>query len=160
VIVAFASQFPDLIDKPLAWYLGVLPGGRTLAHSLFAAAAAGAVVLWIGRRWQREEAAFAFILGYITHVVSDIEPRLLVGVLQGDFTQLQWGGYLLWPLYPPPPYPNDGSFAVVFASFEFDPYTIFQFVLFGFATVVWIATGAAGLAELRRHVRRQLGRSV
>ena len=30
LVLVFATQLPDLVDKPLAWQLGVLPGGRSL----------------------------------------------------------------------------------------------------------------------------------
>ena len=33
--LAFGTQFPDLIDKPLTWTFAVLPYGRSFAHSLF-----------------------------------------------------------------------------------------------------------------------------
>jgi hypothetical protein len=36
VALGFGTQAPDLIDKTLAWYVGVLPYGRSLAHSLLA----------------------------------------------------------------------------------------------------------------------------
>jgi hypothetical protein len=37
IAVAFAALLPDLVDKPLAWGLGVLPSGRSFAHSLVVA---------------------------------------------------------------------------------------------------------------------------
>jgi hypothetical protein len=29
--LAFGTQFPDLVDKPLGWWLGVLPSGQSFA---------------------------------------------------------------------------------------------------------------------------------
>lgn len=37
VVPLYATQLPDLIDKPLAWSVGILPTGRSLAHSLLTA---------------------------------------------------------------------------------------------------------------------------
>jgi len=39
LLLAVGTQFPDAVDKPLAWSLGVLPNGRSLAHSVFLATA-------------------------------------------------------------------------------------------------------------------------
>lgn len=153
--LAIGSQFPDMIDKPLAWGLGVLPSGRALAHSLLTTALIVWVVAWFGRRRRREDLTFAFLLGYVTHTLADIEPKLLGGLLRGDFDQLQWGSYLLWPLLSPPPYENDSSFVEVFSSMELDVYVVVQFVLFGAAILVWLGTGATGVSELRRRLRHQ-----
>ena len=32
IALAVGTQFPDLVDKPLAWWLDVLPAGRSLGH--------------------------------------------------------------------------------------------------------------------------------
>ena len=34
VALALGTQLPDLIDKLLGWGIGILPGGRSLGHSL------------------------------------------------------------------------------------------------------------------------------
>ncbi|RLM56889.1 metal-dependent hydrolase, partial [Halorubrum sp. Atlit-26R] len=58
--LAVGSQFPDLIDKPLA-YIGVLTYGRSLAHSLFAFALCSLAVWWLVTRlrgrWSVERVA-------------------------------------------------------------------------------------------------------
>jgi preprotein translocase subunit SecE len=159
-VLAVGSQFPDLVDKPLAWTFGVLPSGRSLAHSLFTVIAIVWLVTYIGRRRDREALAVAFNVGVLTHTLSDISPSALWGIITGDWSQTEWLTYLVWPLRPPPPYANDESFLEVFAAFTVDPYVAFQFVLFGVAVWVWLATGAAGLAELRRHIQRRLGRKA
>jgi hypothetical protein len=44
LLLAFGTQLPDLVDKPLAWRLDVLPAGRTLGHSLLSVVAVSALV--------------------------------------------------------------------------------------------------------------------
>ena len=48
LVVLVASQLPDLIDKPLAWQFGLLPSGRSLAHSVFVAVPVVVVVVALG----------------------------------------------------------------------------------------------------------------
>jgi hypothetical protein len=158
--LAVGTQFPDLVDKPLAWTFDVLPSGRSLAHSLLTIVALVCLLTYLGRYARREELAFAFNVGIVTHTISDIEPGPLAGLLAGDWGQLQWLSYLVWPVVPPAPYPNDSSFVEVFAAFTLDPYIIFQFGLFGVGTCAWLATGATGVSALRRAVRRRLGRGT
>ncbi len=58
---------PDFIDKPLAWVLHVIPGGRYFAHSLTAALLLSAVVgRLLGRR-----TAKGFAVGYLAHLAGD-----------------------------------------------------------------------------------------
>jgi hypothetical protein len=58
---------PDLIDKPLAWVLHVIPGGRYLGHSLAAAVVVSSAVGSLrGRR-----AGVGFAVGYLAHLVGD-----------------------------------------------------------------------------------------
>ena len=58
---------PDLIDKPLAWLLHVIPGGRYLAHSLTAALL---LSLAVGRLFGRRAVA-GFAVGYLGHLAGD-----------------------------------------------------------------------------------------
>lgn len=48
VALAVGTQFPDLVDKPLSWTLGVLPSGHSLAHSLFAALPLATLAVTVG----------------------------------------------------------------------------------------------------------------
>ena len=154
--VAFGSQFPDLVDKPLAWSLPILPSGRSFAHSLLTATLVIWGVYWVAQRHQRGEAAIAFGIGYLSHSLVDLGPEVVVGLLQGDLSQLQWTTYLLWPLLPAPPYPSDDSFLEHLLAFDFDPYVLVQFGLVGVALAVWLATGAPGVVELRQGLRIRL----
>lgn len=61
------SLAPDLIDKPLAWVLHVIPGSRYLAHTLAAALLLSALVgVLLGRR-----TAAGFAVGYLGHLAGD-----------------------------------------------------------------------------------------
>lgn len=135
--VGVGSQFPDIVDKPLAWSFAVLPSGRSLAHSLITASVIIGVAYLIGRRLGREEPAVAFGVGYLSHSLSDLGPDVILGLLRGDAEQLRWTTYLVWPLLPSPPYPHDGSFIEHLVAFDFGPYVIVQFALVGVALLVW-----------------------
>lgn len=91
LVVLFAAVLPDLVDKPLAWQFGLLEGGRTLAHSLFLALPLSIVVLIVSysRGWPR--VGWAFAVGYLTHLVSEVLPSAISGEGPGI-------GLVLWPI--------------------------------------------------------------
>ena len=93
VALAIGTQFPDLVDKPLAWWLGVLPGGRTLAHSLLVAVPLVVLVAALARRYDAGPRATAFAVGYLSHLAGDA----LVPALVGSPREL---AFLLWPATP------------------------------------------------------------
>ncbi len=139
VALLFGSQFPDLVDKPLAWYLGVLPTGRTLAHSLLVLVPLSLLVYAVARRLgaEYEPYAVAFTVGALSHALVDAMPVL-------------WGGndanHLLWPLIPVESY-EDGAPTILelFMSSLSDPYFVSEFVLAALALVLWRADGYPGL---------------
>jgi hypothetical protein len=111
VPLAIGSQFPDLVDKPLA-YLEFLTYGRSLAHSVFAFAICSLAVWWVARRARGRWAAetlperlrvvtpAAFAIGYVSHLLGDTYRFLLAGDL--------WAArFLLYPLFPVPESPAD-----------------------------------------------------
>ncbi|MFC7214683.1 metal-dependent hydrolase [Saliphagus sp. GCM10025334] len=137
VCVLVGSQFPDLIDKPLAWYVPVLPTGRSLAHSLLFVLPVSLAVLAIASRYDRPTYAIAFAIGAFSHLLADTVPAL-------------WGaeefGYLLWPVVPVEPYEEGPpSILELFSSSLGDPYFLLEFVLAAAALVVWRADGYPGL---------------
>ena len=148
--LALGSQFPDLIDKPLAWTFGVLPSGRSLAHSLFTLVLLAVVLHRVAALYRRTDLSEAFTIGAFAHTLTDMSPTAVAGLLGGDATQVQWLRFLVWPLRPPPPYANDTSFVEQFASLSLEPYVLFQVGLFGLAVAVWIAQGAPGLRSVTR----------
>jgi len=104
VPLAIGSQFPDLIDKPLA-YIGLLTSGRSLAHSLFTFAICSLAVWWVATRlrgrWTskslpdrlRVVTPAAFAIGYLSHLGGDTYRFLLTGDL--------WSvRFLVYPVFP------------------------------------------------------------
>lgn len=156
--LAVGSQLPDLVDKPLAWTFAVLPSGRSLMHSLLTAIVLIAVLYWFTRRIDRGAVAGAVGVGTVSHSLVDLGPDVVVGLAQGQWEQLQWTTYLVWPLLPAPPYPNDSSFAQHFLAFTLDPYVLVQFALFGMAVLVWVGSGAPGFGTVRCRLRTFLDR--
>lgn len=65
---AAGALTPDLIDKTLAWVLGVTPSGRHVSHSL---AAAGVLTLVAARLAGRRRAA-SFGASYLCHLACDL----------------------------------------------------------------------------------------
>lgn len=94
VALVVGTQFPDLVDKPLAW-VGVLAYGRALAHSLLVLVPLCALVLFVARRQGRGRTGGAFVLGALSHVVSDAWD----GLLALDVDRMS---FLLWPFVPSP----------------------------------------------------------
>lgn len=153
LLLAVGTQFPDLVDKPLAWTIGVLPSGRSLAHSLLVIG----LLLGILRRLVPDDdraLVTAFGIGAISHALSDLGPDVVIGLLQGNLNQLQWTTFLVWPLLPSPPYPHDDSFIQHFAAFALDPYVLFQVGLVGVAVGIWVGSGMPGYAAVRERLRK------
>ncbi|MFC6717158.1 metal-dependent hydrolase [Natrialbaceae archaeon GCM10025810] len=149
IAVAIGSQFPDLIDKPLAWTFDVLPGGRTLSHSLLFAAALVLVVFVAVRRFDRVDptVAFAFVIGHVVHLLADIPPS----TLRGDFTGTT---YFFWPVVPYHPVDEPGGIIDAFLTYEMGTYEVAQLGLFAVAIAVWYRDGAPGLEYASRTLRR------
>ena len=149
--VLVGSQFADLIDKPLAWWFGILPGGRTLAHSLFFAAFLLGVVYALGFALDRVETATAFAIAHLSHLAADLPPRLALGYPRGT-------EFLLWPLLEQPTFEwNQRLFepptvveTVVTPLTDPQLFLAFEFVLFGLALALWYVDGCPGLEYLRR----------
>lgn len=89
-LVLVASLVPDLVDKPLAWYLGILPSGRSLGHSLLVLIPLATGLYLLARRYDRGEYGVAFAIGTISHSLLDITPLLWNPAASEQF--------LFWPL--------------------------------------------------------------
>lgn len=128
--LGIGTQFPDLIDKPLAWTVSLLPTGRTLAHSLltFTALALLSETLTSPRRRLMTR---AFLVGYAAHILGDaIQP-----LLTGEITKLTW---LFWPVFPSPTYETQQSFLAHFRALSIDSFTLLGFTLTAIAGSVWL----------------------
>ncbi len=92
VCAVFAgSLFPDMVDKPLAHYLHIIPNGRVFIHSLPFAIPLSAIVLWYGWKTDRFTVAGAFTAGVLFHPFGDFYQTLLRGTVPSQ---------MLWPLVP------------------------------------------------------------
>ena len=154
--VAVGTQFSDVVDKPLAWGLGVLPGG-VLAHTLVVAVPASGVALLVARWRDRTAAGAAFAVGYLSHLVGDVL-----------FTLLTSGGLayrmLLWPFVANPTGIQRGiteSVAYYFANylvFLATPrgavYAALEVALLGAAVLAWATDGRPGAGVVRRAIDR------
>ena len=88
--VMLATQLPDLIDKPLAWTVGVIPSGRMLAHSIVLSGPLLCLgcLLALNRGWGRPAAVFS--LAYLSHLAGDFYPILIYGTDYYFFPNLFW----------------------------------------------------------------------
>ncbi len=157
LVVLFATQLPDLVDKPLGWSTALLPSGLSLAHSLLVAVPVAVTVALLARAGGVPEAGTAFGLAYLSHLPADA----LYPVVLGDGPKLS---FLLWPLVPvveTDPEPFAAYLLDVVASFqEFlaSPRAVvfvgFEVALLTIALVQWYRDGLPGLATARGLVRR------
>ncbi|QCS43651.1 metal-dependent hydrolase [Natrinema versiforme] len=139
IALAVGSQTPDLIDKPLAWNFGILPGGRTLAHSLFVVALLVPTVFLVADRLEHRAVGVAFLVGYCSHLLADIPPA----ALSGEFAH---AAYLLWPvLEQPPEEPVAGILDAFLHYYALGSYEWVQFGLFAVAVIVWYRDDMPGL---------------
>ncbi|ELY60622.1 metal-dependent hydrolase [Natronolimnohabitans innermongolicus] len=95
--VVGGSQLPDLIDKPLAWTLGVTETGYAIGHSIFVAPLVCLAVYAaaVRRGIENRLVPGAFALAYASHLVTDVydPPRPDRGVVLE---------VVLWPFASPP----------------------------------------------------------
>ena len=145
------TQTPDLIDKPLAWYLGVLDYGRSLAHSVLTGGLILlAVVLYLRHRGHRRLAT-AFAIGYLSHLVGDSYTFVLSG-------QWEFLAFLVWPLLPIPGAENELEGLLAHLA-RLDASAIYSegVLLAGGVFLVWLLQGAPGLRESVGWLRRATG---
>lgn len=150
LFVALGTQLPDIVDKPLAWTFHVLPSGRSLAHSLFAAVFLSILLGGYCRRRGRPELGIAFAIGYLSHLLGDGISYLF----SGEYAYLS---YLGWPLLPPPPYGDEGGFLIHLRDIE--PTPLFALELAVVATLflaVWVGDGAPGKREITEFLRKHV----
>jgi hypothetical protein len=123
VALAAGTQFPDMVDKPLAWTFSVLPYGRSLAHSLLTLAV---VALVLRRLSIPTVVRRAFLLGWATHTLSDG----LFSLLEGDLSGM---AFAVWPLLPLPAPETGQSFLAHFRNLSLTGETAFEIFLFAIA---------------------------
>lgn len=138
LVLVAGSQFPDLVDKPLAWYAGVIPTGRSLAHSLLVLAVLAAALAWFARRHARGELAVAFATGAFSHTLVDALPAI--------WNAETSGAHLLWPITAVEPYESGApSILELLQASLGDPYVLTEFLLAAAAFAAWRRDGYPGL---------------
>lgn len=150
VALALGTQFPDVVDKPLAWSLGVLPSGRSLAHSLITATLLLVCLRWLLVRYGYASVSTAFGIGYLVHIAGDA----FVLVVTGEYYYLR---FLAWPLVPIGGATERG-FAAHLSSLDWSTFSFLDVGLFLVVFGLWVVDGAPGmrpvLAASRRAYRR------
>lgn len=117
VVLGVATQLPDLVDKPLAWSLAVLPSGHSLAHSFLSALPLSALALVLTHRAGRNDVGVAFTVGYLSHLAGDVIYPIAVGKDPSL-------GFLLWPLVRIPTDQSNMGFLTRFREY-FDDYLVY-----------------------------------
>lgn len=152
VALALGTQFPDLVDKPLAWGLGVFDSGVAMGHSLFFALPVAAAVVFLGRRTDHGVVAVAFAVGYLSHLPMDLVYPLALGRPVS-----LWA--LMWPLGASGSGAGVGvatrtaAFLDLFLQFLATPrgqrYLVAEMALLVGALVLWTADGHPGVPVRR-----------
>ena len=142
LVALLGTQLPDLVDKPLAWSLAVLPTGRSLGHSLVVGAVVLPVAWALAARRDARPLAAALSIGWLSHLLGDA----LYPLVNGEFAHV---AFLAWPLLPLPAYEVEASFAAHFALLSPSPTLAFELALVALASLAWHADGHPGLATVR-----------
>ena len=153
VLVALGSQTPDLIDKPLAWTLNVLPSGRSLGHSFLVGTVVVFVAVALLRRYRLK--GWPFALGYYSHLLGDsIRP-----LLDGRIHDL---AFLLWPFFEPETTGTGPPVGIVryLLNAQLEGSVLFELGLAAVVFVWWLLDGAPGVRPLWRLIRRRSVRSA
>jgi len=129
--LGLGTQFPDLVDKPFAWWIPILPGGRTLGHSLVFAVPLVAVLALFAHRYGGIPEVVAFGFGYATHLVGDIVEPLLYG----SAYELS---FLLWPLTPTVVYESEPSVVWHLQAISLTPVFLVELALGVLVGLLWL----------------------
>lgn len=141
------TQFPDIVDKPLVWQLGVLPGS-ILTHTVAVALPTTALIVLVAHRFGDAELGVAFGVGYLSHIAGDMLYPALIG---GDVAIVVF----LWPVagqVTPADlglFVNVGYYLGEYLTFLRTPrgfvYGTLELVFLGFTAVLWHRDGRPGL---------------
>lgn len=147
--VALGSQFPDLVDKPAGWLLGVFPTGVSVAHSVFVAVPVAVAALWVTRTRDRPELGAAFGTGYLLHLPGDALMPVVLSGARPDYS------VFLWPISPKATSPPGGFLVNVEYFLSRYPELLttldlrligFEVALLGGALVFWVLDGTPGIS--------------
>jgi hypothetical protein len=128
--VAVGTQFPDLIDKPLAWTFDILAAGRSFAHSLLVTTVVIVLVFIIAARRDRTTIALAFGTGYLSHLAADA----IFPLIRSEYGDL---AYLGWPITQLSPNGGELGFVGQVMTIQVTPFFTLQLVFVAIAFIVW-----------------------
>lgn len=150
LVAAVATQFPDLVDKPLSWVVPLLPDGTTVGHSLFVAIPLSAAGYRFAARRGRPDVGAAFAIGYLSHLPGDVFYPVLRGggpaytkLLWPVFTKRSSGGSLVGRV---------SGYSQDYLQFLLSPdglgYLALELLLLAAALGLWVHDGVPGLRWL------------
>ncbi|WP_246999236.1 metal-dependent hydrolase [Halosolutus gelatinilyticus] len=157
LVVLIASQLPDLLDKPLAWQFGLVPSGRSVAHSAFIAVPLALAALELARRRDGTPLGAGFAIGYLSHLATDAVP-----LYPGRSTSF---ASVLWPLVEYEPATQYEGFleqtleiltAAATSLAEPSPSDLTGLAFVGLLLGVWLLDGAPGARPLLGLARRRI----
>jgi membrane-bound metal-dependent hydrolase YbcI (DUF457 family) len=135
------SLLPDLVDKLLAWGLGILPGGRTLTHSLLVLVPLFATTLALARPSEQSEIGLLAGLSMLSHPVIDSIPAL--------WDPATSARHLLWPLLAVETVerspPSTSTVQELLLARLTTPWFLLELLVFVVAMVWWHRDGTPGL---------------
>jgi hypothetical protein len=159
IVLAVATQVPDLVDKPLAWSLDVFAVGYAVGHSVFVVGPLLVVAAILA--WRRGARASRFVgasaVGHLSHLIGDLVYPLVLG--DGLLVER-----LLWPVATFEPAVDRGGLLARVAVFfhryleqllalEFGPAFLVQVGLVLGVLALWLVDGRPGLGVLRPPIR-------
>jgi hypothetical protein len=150
--LALGTQLPDLIDKPLAWTVRILPSSVSLAHSAFFTLPLVAVARGVSRRIGRPYLWIPLTVGFLSHLLGDAVARVALR----DATNLS---FLVWPLVPSSAPRRHGlrsnfvrflrAYARGIRSGKYLAYFLAELGLIAFALGRWVLDGTPGVPRGR-----------
>lgn len=155
--LAIATQFPDIIDKPLGWTIGIVPG-HSVAHSLFFAGPLVLAGMILAGRYDRPGVGAVWAIGYLSHLLGDVFSP--TSIIEMDVSL----GFLFWPLIPIPMNTHGGFvqtllfYAKESLAYLFTPYgVLFLIAEVGFLSAsiaLWMYDGHPGTGLLSAYLSR------
>lgn len=154
LLLAVATQLPDLVDKPLSWTFKVFETGYGAGHSVFVAVPVVAAVAAFAHRTDHERYGLAFCVGYASHLAADV-------ILSSALSREPAFDQVLWPVVEFSGYAVDrgfvGRFTEYFVAFVADIlsgdatfYLALYLVLFTTVFTLWLYDGLPVASELKR----------
>ena len=156
LVLALATQLPDLVDKSLQFTLHLYEG-RAIAHSLLVMIPFCVGAVLVARQYGQQQSATALTIGVITHLFGDSWRAILTNNVQSE------AAYLLWPVLPAPSYavdaPADHVDRLIAALTEAQGESLtdivgssmgVQLLLLLLFSVIWLVDGSPGFRTVWR----------